>query len=422
MKSVGIFTTFVDFNPQYSLTSIVRDQINMLLKHGYKPVLFVVTGCKDLESLPKEVEVRAVVPQVPLTDYQLGIPKQSTWEGQVDTITSALIDHFKDFDIIITHDIVFQTWFLVFNQAIRNIAEKYPNIKWLHWSHSAPRPFSDLFSPNTAYKLEYPHTLRFSPMANSTYVGMNYADIELVAQQFNVPMGKVQVVYNCRDIYKFFDMHPFSIKLIEKYGLMDTDILMIYPTRLSTGKNIDMAAELVVQLQKLHKNAKLVICNSYSNAQQEKNYANQLKNRSPSGIIITSMEGKEWEIGVPYQVIKDLMCISNVFFLPSKSEGCSLILLEAALTKNLIILNNLLPSLHEFGEQDAIYIDCDTVRGGKSINVNYHPTREAHMEEKAKLVIEKLDNNPSLNMFTRVRKKFNPEWIYKNQLEPLLEG
>jgi hypothetical protein len=43
------------------------------------------------------------------------------------------------------------------------------------------------------------------------------------------------------------------------------------------------------------------------------------------------------------------------------------------------------------------------------------------MEEKAKLVIEKLENNPSLNMFTRVRKKFNPEWIYKNQLEPLLE-
>lgn len=255
---------------------------------------------------------------------------------------------------------------------------------------------------------------------------MNYADIELFAQMFNVPVGKVQVVYNCRDIYKFMGMNEFSIKLIEKYDLLSTDVLAIYPTRLSTGKNIEISIHLMAKIQELDRNAKLVICNSYSNAQSEKQYALQLKQQAKQwglpeeNLIITSMEGKEWELGVPYQTIKDLMSISNLFMLPSKSEGCSLILLEAALTKNLIVLNNLLPSLHEFGENDVIYIDCDAVRGGKMTNVQYNPSRDAHLKEKAQQVVERLDSNPALNMFIRIRKKFNPEWIYRNQLEPLI--
>lgn len=418
MKSIAIFTTFVDFNPQYSLTGIVRDQINMLLKHEYKPVLFVVKGCKDLDTLPKELDVRAVVPQLPLKDYQLGVPKQPSFDGQVKQIEEVLTDQFKDFDIIITHDIIFQTWFVVFNQAIRNIGAKYPNIKWLHWCHSAP----SAGNPN----VEYPHILRFSGMSNSIYISMNYADIGLFATMFNIPVGKVQVVYNCRDIYTFFGMHPFSIKLIEKYGLLDTDVLAIYPTRLSTGKNIEISIHLMAKIQETGRNAKLVICNSYSNAAGEKQYAISLKRQAKEwglpeeNLIITSMEGKEWELGVPHQTIKDLMSISNLFMLPSKSEGCSLILLEAALTKNLIVLNNLLPSLHEFGENDTIYIDCDMVRAGKMTTVGYHPNRDAHLREKAQLIIQKLDDNQALNMFLRIRKKFNPEWIYRNQLEPLL--
>ena len=417
MKSIAIFTTFVDFNPQYSLTGIVRDQINMLLKHGYKPVLFVVKGCKDLDSLPEGVEVRAIVPQMPLKDYQLGVQKQPTFDGQVEQATNALKDHFKDFDIVITHDIIFQTWFIPFNQAIRNIGKEYPNIKWLHWCHSAP---------SAHVNAEYPHTLRFSGMTNSIYISMNYADIELFAKMFNVPMGNVQVVYNCRDIYGFFGMNDFSIKLIEKYDLLNTDVLTVYPTRLSTGKNIEISVHLMAKMQELGRNAKLVICNSYSNALSEKSYASQLKKMAKEwglpeeNLIITSMEGKEWELGVPHQTIKDLMSISNLFMLPSKSEGCSLILLEAALTKNLIVLNNLLPSLHEFGENDVVYIDCDMVRAGKQTTVNYHPSRDAHLKERANQILQVLDNNPALNMFLRIRKKFNPEWIYKNQLEPLL--
>lgn len=206
----------------------------------------------------------------------------------------------------------------------------------------------------------------------------------------------------------------------------------VYPTRMSSGKNPDVAIELFAHInEKLYsvgKNAKLVFCNSYSNARNEKDYIQHLRDMAitwglpKENLIFTSEEGKEWELGVPPQVVRDLLQISNVFFLPSKSEGCSLVLLEAALTKNLIILNGTLPSFKEFGGTDAFYIDADSVRAGQSTEVHYHPDRTAHLREWADKVIRELETNRSLNMFTRIKKKFNPEWVYKNQLQPLLEG
>lgn len=426
MKKIGILTTFGNIDPQYSVANLVVDQLRMLVKYGYTPTLFVLEGFKNglPELIPSEVIVRSTVPRVKLTDYQLGVPKGPDFDNQVKLLTEALSEELKDFDIIITHDIVFQTWFLVQNQAIRNIAEKYPNIKWIHWCHSAPQA--------RPTKLEYPHTLRFSGMPNSTYIAMNYTDIELYAQQYDVPVGRVQVVYNCRDLIRFFGMHPLTEKLVEKYKLIDCDVMGVYPTRMSSGKNPDVAIELFAHINKklydVGKNAKLVFCNSYSNAQNEKDYMQHLRDMAitwglpKENLIFTSEEGKEWELGVPPQVVRDLLQISNVFFLPSKSEGCSLVLLEAALTKNLIILNGTLPSFKEFGGTDAFYIDADSVRAGQSTEVHYHPDRTAHLREWADKVIRELETNRSLNMFTRIKKKFNPEWVYKNQLQPLLEG
>lgn len=419
MKGIAILTTFDSIDLQYSIASLVIDQLNLLVKHGYKPTLFAIEGFRDFGHVPKGVEVKAVIPRLTLTDYQLGVPKGKDFDVQVKVVTEALSEYLLNYSIVITHDVIFQTWFLPHNQAVRNIAKKYPHIKWIHWMHSAPslRP----------QNLEYPHMLRFSGIPNSTYIAMNYADIELYADQYDIPVGNVAVVYNCRDVYKFFDMHPFSIELIEKYKLLDCDVMAVYPTRITSGKNPEEAIHLMAKIYESGKNATLVFCNSYSNAEAEKNYIAYLRKCGlqwglpTDHLIFTSEEGKEWELGVPHKVVKDLMQISNLFFLPSKSEGCSLILLEAALTKNLIILNKTLPSLHEFGKEDALYIDCPSVRAGKQTNVQYHPNRDAHFKEWAGIIINQLEQNKSLNMFTRVKKKFNPDAIFRDMLEPLLK-
>ena len=80
------------------------------------------------------------------------------------------------------------------------------------------------------------------------------------------------------------------------------------------------------------------------------------KRKGLTRLIITSEEedpetGEKMELGVPHEVVKNLLAYSDLFVLPSTSEACSLIMLEAGASKNLVVLNSDLPSFYDFGGQ-----------------------------------------------------------------------
>ena len=79
MKKIGVLTTFYEWSKAYSLTSVVENQLLALVKHGYKPVLFVHDNFKDeeVEKVPKGVEIRKVIPRFNLVDYGGNQPIQA---------------------------------------------------------------------------------------------------------------------------------------------------------------------------------------------------------------------------------------------------------------------------------------------------------------------------------------------------------
>ena len=73
-------------------------------------------------------------------------------------------------------------------------------------------------------------------------------------------------------------------------------------------------------------------------------------------LIFSSEMGSEWEDGVPHKVVYDMFKIGNLFILPSETETFSLITLEAAAYKNLLVLNEDLLVMKELVEDNALYI------------------------------------------------------------------
>lgn len=413
--TVGIITTFYEFNPSYSLCSVVESQLHALIKYGYKTVLFVHDNFKDDVKLPVGVEIRKIMPRFLLVDYSAHQEVSQDLESQADEAYMALKEHTKDIDIVLDHDLIFQAWFLPYCMAIHKLAEE-TQIRWFHWIHSNPS-----VQPKD---LKYPHSLRYKLPKNSKLVYLNNYYLVNAAESYGAYPKDVRIVYNPLDPRLFLNLDPFVCSLIDKYEILSADFLQIYPVstpRMVSGKQLNIIIEILSQLKKQGKRVCLVVCNAHANDKREKQLIGEtLAIASQKGItrnelIFTSLEDEpNYEHGVPRNVVSQLFQLANLFIFPSTSENCSLILLEAMLSNNLLILNESVPPMREFGKEHALYFKF----GGMQEQVTY-TDMSAFMADVAKIIISEFNTNKVLKASNEIKKNYSYDFIFKNQLEPL---
>lgn len=407
---IGILTTFYDFNSAYSLTSVVENQLISLVKNNYKTVLFVHDNFRDDNKVPEGVELRKVVPRFLLRDYSSHQDTGKDLEEQAEKAYKAIKEHTQDVDIILEHDLIFQGWFLPYCMAIHRLAEE-SSIKWFHWIHSNPSGRPDV---------KYPHSLRYTLPKNSKIVYLNNSFLINVAENYGVFPKDVRIVYNALDVRSFYQYHPLVAKLINKYSLLDADLIQTYPVstpRMVDGKQLKVVIDIFSYLKKIGKSVRLLVANAHANDKREKQIIGEVishaveKGLHQGEVIFTSLEDiPDYEVGVPREVVSQLFQLSNLFIFPSISENCSLILLEAMLAGNLLILNSSVPQMKEFGQENALYF-----RFGSSIDsVNYNNGKDNFMSDVAKIIVSEFETNKPLKARNYVRKNFNYDKMFTN--------
>ena len=412
-KTIGILTPFFSFDDSYSLVSVVRDQLLMNVRAGYKTVLFVLPSFKDDDKVPAGVEIRKVVPQI-ITEPYRNFGVSPDFEKDKKVIKEALEEHLKDIDVIIEHDMIFQEHFTAYAAAIHEV--NLPNAKWLHWIHSAPSPRP---------QVEYPHSCRYTlPKGNHKLVYLNHTNkIQVLAEMYSAWPKDVRTVPNSLDPRTFWDLHPFVSELIDKYDLLAADIISIYPLstpRMVSGKGLDKVIRIHACLKKQGQKTKLIVANAHANGEREKEAIKDLLNSANSygltaqELIFTSMEKKELESGIPRKAVSDLFRLSNVFIFPTKSENCSLILLEAMLSGNLIILNDDVQALREFALGNALYFRFGGL-DDTTFNIN---NEDNYYNDIAKIILSELSTNKALLAKKQVMQNHNLNIIFK-QIERL---
>ena len=464
MEKVAILTTFRGLPSGYGLVPVVLSQLNTLIKHGYEPHFYAEESFArhpDREKLPEGVKVLAKVPMVHLFDYQPGRPEQkhdvdgkgehnpqgnrTNFARQVEYIYEGIEPYLKNYDVIITHDIVFQTWFLTHNAAIRKVAEKHPDIRWIHWLHSGPS--------SRPQGVKYPHVLRYSDMPNSVWISPNETMQEKFAEMYHIPKAYIKVVYHTLSPEKFFDMHELSVEMIEKYNLYNPEVLAVWATRIDhpEPKGMFEVLRIIGWMNRiLHRdnpeaNAVMLFLNSWSNTPKAKETMERLRkfgedNGVPrENVLFSSEMGPQWENGVPWKVVRDMYWIGNCFLSGSVTETFSLATWEAALCKNMLILNEQLGVFKELAGDRAEYFKDTEEWGGIKTVTNYHPTVDAYFEEMAAKYLARLGYvqytcehcGKNLGMIGAYKplmqsrhalKYFTDDWIWENQLEPLIKG
>ena len=385
---IGIYHPFGDFPDNYSLSHVAQEQILMVIENGHECYLYVTKWFKwDMPELFKS--------HPDIGNFHL---KNILPSGTSDAIHKALTDDgtIESMNVIMTHDVAYLDSYRAHAEVLRPMAEN--GLRMLHWAHSAPNP-------------DDPH----QAMSNSVYIGVNYMDIKRLAQQFNVGLGKIGVVYNSVSPDVWYDWHPLTKRIVEDHKLLEQDILLVLPFdtgrwEAKGGHHVQMLADMI---NKENRKCKAVFINAAANEDKRRKLVNKWS-KHPHSVFTSTYEG--YEVFVPRRVVRELMQLSDVLPLLSRSEGCSLIMLEAGLMGLLLVLNEGFPPLTEFGGIDRVhYMKVPSDRA----NTEYNPDIKTYFSENANIIINLLGTHGSM-MKRYVRKEFNRQWVWTNQLKPLL--
>jgi len=255
---------------------------------------------------------------------------------------------------------------------------------------------------------------------------MNHVDVPRLAKSIGVPEEKVRVIFNDKDARIFFDWHPITRQIADKIDLFNRDIIQTYPlcTTRMDAKGIDKVIKVFAELKKLGQNVLLVICNSNGRKPQyQEQIGRKIEYAKSQGleendIFFTSQLSKETRSGVPRDVVKDLMQISNLFVFPSTSEVCSNVLLEASMTKQLVVLNKTFPPLFDFGDEEKTVMAHEF---GSTRGVSFRANTQSAHKELAKKIIAQIEQSKPLQQFKKIHRMCNIDTLYKEQWKPILE-
>ena len=395
MKRVAILTDFVSHDPAYSLCGVVANQVKMLVKNGYKPTVIVKEGFKDVYP---DCEVVSVDPGRTSNSVKV----DDDCSPEIQSLELQLFDILKDIDVILTHDLIYQASMWKYHVACRRIAKDLPNLKWLHWVHSA--------SPmNTANQTGiYKEELK-GKFPNSTIVVFHAEEMVRKAGAFDYEIDEAVILSNPLDLTEGY--HPAALETIKVGGLHKADAIAVYPARLDRGKQVEIVLDVFGGLAAQDIDARVVVVDFHSTAGDKAVYRSQLKKQAQElgvpTIFTSDLKYPEANYHIPHQAVLDLMDYADIFIHPSRSESDPLTVPEAMWKRCGLVLNFDLPVFRQW-DGKALFgkfssnIDALTGQPGET-NTEYSD-RNMYMYEMASKVAYVLRNNPVLANHVEIRK------------------
>jgi glycosyltransferase involved in cell wall biosynthesis len=424
-KRVFIFTNFNSYQRSFSPIIVVGEQLKMLGQAGYNPILIVSDGWEPPEdSIFSQVETKYLSPVV----YQDPPVINEIFEEDVELVYRQLEEIIPANSVVLTHDLIFLPDYTKHHIAARRLAEKESSIRWIHWVHSATGP-AGLINERNMYGDKYRELLG-SKFPNSVIAYPNAEDIPRVARNFGYEEFEVFEVPHSTDPTE--GMHPIVQRLYRDRKLGNAEVLMIYPIRFDRGKVPEMNVRIIGALKQADVVCHLVFCDFQSTGGDKITLKEECKRLArdlnvENNITFLSEFDDVCHLEVSHDIILDLFTLSNVFCMPSRSETYSLITQEAMLKGNLCVLNYDFPAFRQIYGDKAIYRKFSGAEVGMDgfdgkIDTT-HSDIDSYFKERIAIPIKGwLQYEKVLKGKTWVRTKRNPDYVFKEYVEPLILG
>ena len=193
-----------------------------------------------------------------------------------------------------------------------------------------------------------------------TYVVITRARQEQLARLFNCAPARLRVVPNGVHVRFWWNLSPAGDALITQLGLLEGDIFILQPVRITQLKNIAFSLQVVAALKARGLSPRFLVSgppDPHDPAGLEL-LADLRRLRSEldleAEVYFAAEQGPDPEVArvLPFEIVRDLYEACDVILLPSMSEGFGIPLIEAGLLGRPVFCADI-PPFREIGSRQV---------------------------------------------------------------------
>ncbi len=383
--------------------AVLAHQARALARLGY--AVRVIAGIADLQLPDVEaIQIPAMYgghPEIaPLQAALMAGQAPGEFPRWRERLRAALSEALRGVDVAILHNVCTLDKNLALSAALFDLVH-VESRRWIGWHHDAVI----LRSEAPRFPGE-PWDLLFRPWP-VIHVTVSEARRQGLAAAWGIPPERIHVIPNGVDLEAFFRWTPLTCSLVERLGLMEAEVILLTPVRITRRKNLEAAIAVLKTLrERTGWDARLVITGPPGpHTPANRAYLEELRRRRAAwglgGAVHFLYELVEE--GLPGEAVADFYTLADAVLLTSREEGFGLPVLEAGLAR-LPVFAYALPPLEELGGADVFLF----------------PESEGP-EALAAAIARFMATDPVARLRRRVRRRFAWTTLLRARLVPLIE-
>ncbi len=351
------------------------------------------------------------------------IPEMDTQHPQIERISAALADGrvppdfepltqrlvqslgavLEGYPVVIFHNVFTKHFNLPLTAAVWRLIDAgapWKSVAWCHdlsWTSAHSRP-------QLHDGLPWDLLRRYDPRV--TYVTISQERQRDLAGMLEISRDEVRVIYNGVDPQALYGLSGDGLRIVEEFGLLESDLVLLMPVRVTQAKNIELACRVSAELKQRgirvrivvtgppdpHDPASLDYYRSLLGLREQLSVQNELR-------FVYELDGG---LKIGLETVAAVYHTADLAFIPSHREGFGMPVLEAGLV-GLPVFSTAIPASAELGG-DAVHL----------FKADDDPAAVTGQ------IAEWAGADPLHRMKRRVRQGFTWQAIFAQQILPLI--
>lgn len=393
---------------------MIQAHVRVFIQAGY-PVT-VVAGRGQEAALPSDAgfvlipEMDSQHPQIVQMSATLEQGKvPPDFDDMVSQLAKALTPFLRRFDNVIIHNLFTKHFNLPLTAALYQLLDAGTIRRCIAWCHDFTWT-----SPSSRSKVHsgYPWDLLRAYRPDVTYVVVSQRRRRTLAALLGCPAEGIRVIYNGVNPDVLLGLSAKGYALVNRLGLLESDLVLLMPVRVTRAKNIEYALHLVAALKARGCRPKLIVTGppdphdeqSMAYFQSLQDLRRQLDLEEEMRFVFESGPYPDQPFIIDERVVGDLFRMSDMMFMPSHREGFGMPVLEAGLLGVPVVCTDV-PAAREIGGENVTIFDATE-----------DPARLAGQ------ILAWAEQSPVHRLRRRVRQNYTWSAIFHRDIQPLLDG